>query len=438
MLSSNTIHNLNRDCFCFPLDRESIDNGFAASVPDAAQHCQSRPNLFARTGVLLDEADLASMTAVIEAIETVIRNQHYLAEKVAREPSLQAWQRVSGHGLIMSYDFHIGESGPKLIEVNTNAGGGFLVNELHSVSQSLYPPCCGFGPLGLNREKLYELLQLESNSAGRKGGPAKAVIVDENPQEQYLYPDMEIARDYFERSGVQTRIADIKDLVFTEGVLRYRGEVVDMVYNRSTDFTLQKRHSKALREAALSNAAVVSPNRYHHTLYADKRNFIDWTDKEKLLRYGLSDELCDLLKRHLPETCILDEENADSLYANRKQMFFKPVDGYGSKAVYRGDKITARVWQQIEDAVKSGQRYIAQKRVPPTLRAVDNANGNRRLKYDIRLYTYSGTPMIAAARIYQGQTTNFRTDGGGLAPVYKWSDAKASATGVCAAIGAAG
>ncbi len=38
-------------------------------------------------------------------------------------------------------------------------------------------------------------------------------------------------------------------------------------------------------------------------------------------------------------------------------------------------------------------------------------------KVDVRLYTYAAQPLLVAARIYQGQTTNFRTPGGGFAPV---------------------
>ncbi|UUZ49727.1 hypothetical protein LP420_05925 [Massilia sp. B-10] len=39
------------------------------------------------------------------------------------------------------------------------------------------------------------------------------------------------------------------------------------------------------------------------------------------------------------------------------------------------------------------------------------------LKFDLRAYTYGGRVQLLAARIYQGQTTNFRTPGGGFAPV---------------------
>jgi hypothetical protein len=35
----------------------------------------------------------------------------------------------------------------------------------------------------------------------------------------------------------------------------------------------------------------------------------------------------------------------------------------------------------------------------------------------VRLYTYAGEVLLAAARIYQGQATNFRTPGGGFAPI---------------------
>jgi hypothetical protein len=47
---------------------------------------------------------------------------------------------------------------------------------------------------------------------------------------------------------------------------------------------------------------------------------------------------------------------------------------------------------------------------------VDDAAQSRKL--DVRLYTYDGRVLLAAARLYQGQTTNFQTPGGGFAPVF--------------------
>ena len=39
------------------------------------------------------------------------------------------------------------------------------------------------------------------------------------------------------------------------------------------------------------------------------------------------------------------------------------------------------------------------------------------MKVDVRNYVYAGQVQLLAARLYQGQTTNFRTAGGGFAPV---------------------
>jgi hypothetical protein len=93
-------------------------------------------------------------------------------------------------------------------------------------------------------------------------------------------------------------------------------------------------------------------------------------------------------------------------------LFFKPLAGFGGRAVYRGDKLTRRVW----DEILAGQ-YIAQDLVAPGYRAVAVEHMATELKFDIRAYTYAGQLQLLAARTYQGQTTNFRTEGGGFAPV---------------------
>ncbi|MBU6490254.1 MAG: hypothetical protein KGQ57_20880, partial [Burkholderiales bacterium] len=87
--------------------------------------------------------------------------------------------------------------------------------------------------------------------------------------------------------------------------------------------------------------------------------------------------------------------------------------GFGGRAGYRGDKITRRVWQDI----LSGD-YVAQAMVAPGLRIIEQSDAGQALKFDLRNYVYDGSVQWVAARLYQGQTTNFRTPGGGFAPVY--------------------
>jgi len=219
---------------------------------------------------------------------------------------------------------------------------------------------------------------------------------------------MQIAKNYFEKSGIKTVITDIVELKFKNGVLLSNGTAIDIVYNRSTDFSLQ--------------SVVVAPNPLHHALYANKRNFIDFIDDESLKQYGLAANHRRTLQDHVPATTLLTNNNAVEIQKRRKQLFFKPVGGYGSKAVYRGDKLTGRVWQEILDDVAEGSEYIAQEIVPPSLRAVETVGERIRLKFDVRIYTVGGIPIVSAARVYQGQTTNFRTAGGGFAPVYSWNN----------------
>jgi len=70
------------------------------------------------------------------------------------------------------------------------------------------------------------------------------------------------------------------------------------------------------------------------------------------------------------------------------------------------------VWKHIQSG-----GYVAQKFIVPPVRAVTRDDEEVELKYDLRVYTYEGRPLLLAARMYQGQTTNLRTSGGGLAPV---------------------
>ena len=97
----------------------------------------------------------------------------------------------------------------------------------------------------------------------------------------------------------------------------------------------------------------------------------------------------------------------------RKTLFFKPAGGHGSKAVYRGDKLTKGVWAEI---IRGG--YVAQEFAAPSERMVKLDGCPEARKTDVRLYVYDGQVLLTAARLYRGQTTNFRTPGGGFAPVF--------------------
>jgi uncharacterized circularly permuted ATP-grasp superfamily protein len=128
---------------------------------------------------------------------------------------------------------------------------------------------------------------------------------------------------------------------------------------------------------------------------------------------GVEATIVATLQGGIPVTRIVRPEDAESLWTERSQWFFKPAQGYGSRGSYRGDKITRRVFGEI----LAGD-YVAQAVVPPSERNLREGDGVRSLKIDLRMYVYDSTVQLLAARLYQGQTTNFRTPGGGFAPVF--------------------
>ena len=395
---------LNRTCFCFPLDRPTIDAAIVArsSAPDMQNLLAARENLFAASAVFVSPVDAKAMTTQIEAIEAAAALPAFQADCFGRNPNAAIHAQTGTRGVFMGYDFHLTSAGPRLIEINTNAGGGSLIQMLEYVT---------LGTGGPAADSIADMFISEWQRAGRSGSPRTIAIVDEAPQDQYLYPDFLLTKDILQQRGISTLIARPAALQLRAGRLIHGNVAIDMVYNRLTDFSLETGSAATIREALLSDAAVVSPAPRHHALYADKRNLALLSDRPKLAAWGLGDRdldaLCDL-----PETRLVAPDTADMLWSNRNAYFFKPATGFGSRAAYRGSKLTHRVWAEIVAGT-----YVAQSFVAPTTRAITGPDGPADLKFDVRVYTYAASPLLMVARAYQGQTTNFRTRGGGFAPV---------------------
>jgi hypothetical protein len=404
---------LNKTCFCLPLGRKQIDASILSSgnVPEMASLLAERPNLFASTGVFLAASDLDSMIDQIHAIEAATQTVSYQDITLSRADGALANVQPETRGVLMGYDFHVTPDGPLLIEINTNAGGIFLVQALSRAVQGGALP--GYLAFGASRfeERIFEMMVSEWRAAGRLGQPQTLAIVDDNPEAQYLYPDMLLAQALLNEQGITTIIVNSASLAIGSRGLMAGDHVIDMVYNRLTDFALATPQSEALRSALLQNQVVVTPSPRHHALYADKRNLAFLSDAAKRKTLNLAPHHAQALTS-LPETVEVTPEKADALWAARRDLFFKPATGFGGAAAYRGDKLTRRVWNEI---LKGG--YVAQAFVAPQTRLVATEEGPAVLKFDVRVFTFSGDPLMLAARAYQGQTTNFRTYGGGFAPV---------------------
>ncbi len=374
------------------------------------------PTLFSDTRVFIAAEHLQAMASAVAAIDRVGRQAGWQA-LVSERGELPAAALAGGNGIFFGYDFHITPQGPKLIEINTNAGGALMSVELLGAQRRDIDSGHGFPVADEMRRQMLAMFLREWGAAGHSGAPACVAIVDDAPQAQYFLPEFELARDLLQTAGITALICDPAQLEFRDGALWSGERRVDMVYNRLTDFALDEPTHRALRDAWLAAAVVLSPHPRAYALYADKRNLVLLCDAVALERIGIAASDRAAIRAVLPETEIVGRAQGETLWARRRSLFFKPASGYGSKAVYRGQNVTRGVFESI-----LAGNYVAQTLVPPDTRLVRVDGGDVELKYDLRCYAYEGCVQLVAARLWQGQTTNFRTPGGGFAPVVAIGD----------------
>lgn len=73
----------------------------------------------------------------------------------------------------------------------------------------------------------------------------------------------------------------------------------------------------------------------------------------------------------------------------------------------------------IKSGVSTGRIPAKVLLAAPSSRVIGGATDVQAMKFDVRPYAYDGNVQWVASRLYQGQTTNFHTPGGGFAPVYQ-------------------
>jgi hypothetical protein len=411
------VESLNSECFCITLDSAALRNALQSQLqqPDLFALIEERcPHLFAARPVFITQAQRERMAQVVRTVASVVALSGYREAVLARAPAIARHDPGGAQGVFFGYDFHVTEAGFGLIEINTNAGGAMLNVVLARAQRACCPARQEMAPAAdAMEEAIVSMFRNEWALSGRTRPLRCIAIVDETPSQQYLYPDFLLFRQLFQRHGLEAVIADPSELTLRDGELWHGDTTVDLVYNRLTDFALQEPAHAILREAYLQHAVVLTPHPQAHALYADKRNLALLTDAAQLQAMGVPTTDCDILLTGIPHTEMVDAADAERLWNQRRGLFFKPAAGFGSRAAYRGDKLTRRVWQEI----LAGD-YVAQALVAPGQRIVSDQLPVQVLKFDVRNYAYAGTVQWLAARLYQGQTTNFRTPGGGFAPVY--------------------
>lgn len=363
-------------------------------------HESEYARFFAKTNTFINENLCDELSFCINQLERIF---HHLDFQTRINPHLNP--QANG-GVFMSYDFHLSEEQPKLIEVNVNAGGIFIAHQL-----ALYAKCCCSDKHPTNladfEQKIIAMFKNEYALKGRGGALKTMVIIDENPESQFLYPDFQLCKALLKKNGIQTFILDPSKLRVKGNKVFYQEYEIDLIYNRLTDFYFERAEHTHLKKIYDENLAVITPSPQDHSVFAQKSSLALMND-ESFISTLINRKDYEKLKNFLLSTYTLQETDNETLWEKRKKLFFKPLGGFGSKGAYHGKGITKKTWETIKNAP-----YIAQEFAPAGKRSLENQD----FKYDLRVYTYQGDILLITARLYQGQTTNFRTEGGGFSAV---------------------
>jgi len=357
--------------------------------------------------VHLPRRDLRTMIRTVRALYRLGRLPAYREAVLPQVPETARFD--PGHdAVMMGYDFHLGGDGPSLIEVNTNAGGALLSYlagfEDEAAARS-----------GMNDKLRRAFLgqfdsEIRAFSRGSQDRARSIAIVDENPQEQFLYREMEAFAQLFREQGVAASVVDPRGLTAGSAGVELDGAAVDLIYNRHCDFYLEDPAMAGVRSAYLNGRVCLTPNPFAYGLLADKRRMVLWSDDDALAALGAGKKDIALLSRVVPKSRLLITEDADALWKERRGWVFKPVDRFGSRGVLVGDKISRKRFDELDPTTT-----LVQKMVPPSLTGGDD--GGQPMKTDLRLFVYRDRILGVGARLYRGQVTNLRTEGGGFARV---------------------
>jgi hypothetical protein len=403
---------LNGDCHAAVVDRGALEDKLREQGEDFLLRVRERcPHLFAAVPFFVSADHAAQMRAVVAAVGQVVAMPAWHDAVLQRAPDI-ARRAPRAKGVFFGYDFHLNAAGAHLVEINSNAGGALLNALLLQSQRAVEMP--GEAAAADDLEQIFLDMFRNEWRLARGDAPLQTIaIVDEQPQEQYLYPEFVLAQRMFERAGISALIADPAEFQLQSEGLYCRERKVDLIYNRLTDFSL-RQHPVLAAACQNNDLAVITPHPHAYALYADKYNLTLLTDAGRLRALGVIDDTISTLQAGIPQTREVQMQDAEYWWKERKQWFFKPGSGgFGSKGVYRGEKITKRVFDEI---LQGG--YVAQKFAAPGERMVCLEGAEPApLKSDVRCYVYNGQLQLVAARLYKGQATNFRTPGGGFAPV---------------------
>jgi len=349
-------------------------------------------SLASETPVPISRTDFNAMLRFSQAVLRLKDNNTYLTQLCEQLPSA-AHIQTGWPSVLMGFDFHLTDNGPKLIEINNNAGGLYIGDD-----RWLPQP---------------EIVELDGSLEQRLMAMfppewAAIAIMDEDVTGQFMYPEMRAYADLLRKNGRKVMVVSPDDLQVHDNGLSCDGIPLDAIYNRHTDFYLEGADVTHIRRAYEQGQVVVNPHPRSYALIGDKSRMVDWW-REGVLETCVDDNAVKLIRSVTPETHRLCEIDRDQAWAERKQWVFKPAARHGGKGVLLGKAMSRKRFDGLDIS-----ETIVQRLVPASEVDVEGLDGEQnRMKLDIRLYMHGENLIALAGRAWRGQVTNFRQPGSG-------------------------
>lgn len=340
-----------------------------------------------KTPVTISQHDFQVMLNFARTIYKLKSNATYV-DKLHLDLPETAAINPCNTSVLMGYDFHLTKSGPKLIEINNNAGGLFEKDD-------------GWIPQCLHHEmpdKLEQRITQMFPMAWKH-----IAILDESITEQYMYPEMLAYAALLETSGRTVTLVSPEELIVKDDGLYARNLKVDAIYNRHTDFYLDAEPMQHIRAAFMAKQVALNPYPRSYALIGDKNRMVDWW-RENLLESFVDKADVALIRDVVPETHLLVEYDNDQAWASRKLWVFKPAARHGGKGVLLGKGMSRKRFNELERSTT-----VMQALVPPSTIQINDVS----FKFDIRLYMHGSNLIGMSGRAWNGQITNFREEGSG-------------------------
>jgi len=306
------------------------------------------------------------------------------------EPYLPEMAKIKTQwpSVLMGFDFHLTADGPKLIEINNNAGGLYIGDDRWLPQPAMTELT---GSLEMRLTEMFH------------GDWATIAIMDEDVTNQFMYPEMQAYAGLFEQDGRHVVVVSPEDIQLHSDGLYVEDVKIDAIYNRHTDFYLEGADVAHVRTAYERGQVVVNPHPRSYALVGDKSRMVDWW-REGLLEQCVAADTVERVRAVTPQTVQLAEIDPEQVWHDRKHWVFKPSARHGGKGVVLGKGISRVRFEALDR-----EETIVQQLVPASMVEVEGQS----MKLDIRLYMHGVKLIALAGRVWRGQVTNFREPGSG-------------------------